>query len=112
MNKIEGVIVQLMGARQRAGFKKQESPRDTQLLERIAVRDAKAFEELYRQYQPRLARFLVNIVKRPQLVEEVLNDTMMAVWSTAGNFLGLDESNDVKGCWNRNGDLGTLGYAR
>ena len=91
MNKIEGVIVQLMGARQRAGFKKQETPRDTQLLERIAVRDAKAFEELYRQYQPRLARFLVNIVKRPQLVEEVLNDTMMAVWSTAGNFRGASK---------------------
>ena len=91
MNKIEGVIVQLMGARQRAGFKKQETPRDTQLLERIAVRDAKAFEELYRQYQPRLARFLVNIVKRPQLVEEVLNDTMMAVWSTAGTFRGASK---------------------
>ena len=88
MQEIEGVNVQLMGARQRAGFEKQEAPRDAQLLERIAARDLKAFEQLYRHYQPRLARFLVNIVSRPQLVEEVLNDTMMAVWSTAANFRG------------------------
>ena len=57
MQEIEGVNVQLMGARQRAGFEKQEAPRDTQLLERIAARDLKAFEQLYRHYQPRLARF-------------------------------------------------------
>jgi RNA polymerase sigma-70 factor (ECF subfamily) len=91
MKKIEGVNVQLMGARPRAGFEKQEAPRDAQLLERIAARDLKAFEQLYRHYQPRLSRFLVSIVNRPQLVEEVLNDTMMAVWSTAANFRGASK---------------------
>jgi RNA polymerase sigma-70 factor (ECF subfamily) len=91
MQKTEGVNVQLMGARPRAGFEKQEVSRDAQLLERIAARDLKAFEQLYRHYQPRLARFLVNIVNRPQLVEEVLNDTMMAVWSTAANFRGASK---------------------
>jgi RNA polymerase sigma-70 factor (ECF subfamily) len=91
MQKIEGVKVQLTGARPRAGFEKQEAPRDTQLLERIAARDLKAFEQLYRHYQPRLSRFLVNIVNRPQIVEEVLNDTMMAVWSTAANFRGASK---------------------
>ncbi|HUP66761.1 MAG TPA: sigma-70 family RNA polymerase sigma factor [Sphingomicrobium sp.] len=59
-----------------------------QLLDRIAARDVKAFEQLYRLYQPRLSRFLVNIVNRPQIIEEVLNDTMMAVWKTAANFRG------------------------
>jgi RNA polymerase sigma factor (sigma-70 family) len=91
MQKTEGVNVQLAGARLRAGFEKQEVSRDAQLLERIAARDLKAFEQLYRHYQPRLARFLVNIVNRPQLVEEVLNDTMMAVWSTAANFRGASK---------------------
>jgi len=47
-----------------------------------------AFERLYRIYQPRLARFVTNLVHRPELVEEVLDDTMMAVWNTAGNFRG------------------------
>lgn len=50
-----------------------------------------AFEQLYRIYQPRLARFLINLVNRPQLVEEVLNDTMTTVWQTAGSFRGASK---------------------
>lgn len=58
------------------------------LLVRIERRDMQAFERLYRMYQPRLARFLTHMLQRPQLVEEVLNDTMMVVWQGAGNFRG------------------------
>jgi RNA polymerase sigma-70 factor (ECF subfamily) len=61
------------------------------LLERITARDLQAFEQLYRNYQPRLSRFLINIVNRPQVVEEVLDDTMMAVWNTAANFRGASK---------------------
>jgi RNA polymerase sigma-70 factor (ECF subfamily) len=61
---------------------------ENELLERVRARDLHAFERLYRIYQPRLARFLFNLVQRPQLVEEVLNDTMMVVWDTAENFRG------------------------
>jgi RNA polymerase sigma-70 factor (ECF subfamily) len=43
---------------------------------------------LYRLYQPRLGRFLINLLQRPQLVEEVLDDTMMVVWQTADRFRG------------------------
>ena len=50
-----------------------------------------AFEQLYRIYQPRLARFLINLINRPQLVEEVLNDTMTTVWQTAGSFRGASK---------------------
>ena len=50
-----------------------------------------AFERLYRIYQPRLARFLFNLVQRPQLVEEVLDDTMMVVWDTAETFRGASK---------------------
>ncbi len=50
-----------------------------------------AFERLYRIYQPRLAQFLTNLVKRPQLVEEVLDDTMMVVWQTAASFRGTSK---------------------
>jgi RNA polymerase sigma-70 factor (ECF subfamily) len=39
-------------------------------------------------YQPRLTRFLTTLLKRPQLIEEVLDDTMMVVWQTAGSFRG------------------------
>ena len=61
---------------------------ENELLDRVRARDMHAFERLYRIYQPRLARFLFSLVQRPQLVEEVLNDTMMVVWDTAGNFRG------------------------
>jgi len=64
---------------------------ERELLERIKAHDMDAFERLYRIYQPRLTRFLVNLVKRPQLVEEVLDDTMMVVWQTAGNFRGTSK---------------------
>jgi len=58
------------------------------LLERIRSGDAGAFEALYRLYHPRLTSFLVKLVRRPQLVEEVLNDTMMVVWQRPDSFHG------------------------
>ena len=64
---------------------------ELELLERVKARDVDAFERLYRIYQPRLARFLINLVKRPQLVEEVLDDTMMVLWQTAGSFRGTSK---------------------
>src|SRR5690348_14970509 len=64
---------------------------ERELLERIKAHDMDAFERLYRLYQPRLARFLVNLLKRPQLVEEVLDDVMMVVWQTAASFRGTSK---------------------
>ena len=64
------------------------TPDDRELLARIAGKDLQAFERMYRIYQPRLTRFLTTLLKRPQLIEEVLDDTMMVVWQTAGNFRG------------------------
>ena len=61
---------------------------ERELISRISGRDVAAFEKLYRIYQPRLTRFLSNLVQRPQLVEEVLDDTMMVVWETAQSFRG------------------------
>jgi RNA polymerase sigma-70 factor (ECF subfamily) len=59
-----------------------------QLIARIRARDLRAFESLYRLYHPRLTRFLVNLVRRPQLAEEVLNDTMLVVWNRPDSFNG------------------------
>ena len=66
-------------------------PSEMELLERVKMHDLDAFERLYRIYQPRLARFLTGLVNRPQLVEEVLDDTMMVVWQTAGSFRGTSK---------------------
>lgn len=61
---------------------------ERELLSRVSRGDLAAFERLYRLYQPRLARFLTTLLKRPQLIEEVLDDTMMVVWQTAASFRG------------------------
>ena len=61
---------------------------ESDLLARVAARDLQAFERLYRLYQPRLTRFLTTLLKRPQLIEEVLDDTMMVVWQSADRFRG------------------------
>lgn len=61
---------------------------EARLVGRIAERDPRAFEDLYRIYHPRLTRFLINIVRRPQLVEEILNDVMLVVWNRSGSYNG------------------------
>ena len=58
------------------------------LLERIRAGDDGAFQRLYRIYHPRLTNFLLKMVRRPQLVEEVLNDTLMVVWQRPDSFHG------------------------
>ena len=83
--------VQGTASRAQLGAARSRGPEERELIGRVAERDLDAFEELYRLYQPRLARFLINLVQRPQLVEEVLNDTMMVVWQTAGRFRGASK---------------------
>lgn len=75
----------------RADAARAEGVEERQLIERVRARELQAFEKLYRLYQPRLTRFLSNIVQRPQVLEEVVDDTMMVVWETAGNFRGASK---------------------
>ena len=75
-------------SRPRTGEARPGAPDERDLLARIGTQDLEAFESLYRLYQPRLGRFLITMLQRPQLVEEVLDDTMMVVWQTAGKFRG------------------------
>src|SRR5437763_15237145 len=74
--------------RPRADTARSPAPDDRELLARIASGDLQAFERLYRLYQQRMTRLLTTLLKRPQLIEEVLDDTMMVVWQTSGNFRG------------------------
>ena len=56
------------------------------LLQRVARGERLAFDVFYRTYYRRLHRFLEQIMRRPELVGEVLNDTMLVVWRKAGTF--------------------------
>ncbi|RTL39977.1 MAG: sigma-70 family RNA polymerase sigma factor [Burkholderiales bacterium] len=46
------------------------------------------FDTLYRLYHPRLSRFLVPMLRQHDLLEEVLNDTLLVVWQRADSFDG------------------------
>lgn len=61
---------------------------ERQWIGRVAQGDLQAFELLYRDYHPRLWRFLGRTIHRPHLAEEVLNDTMHVVWRKAVSFDG------------------------
>jgi RNA polymerase sigma factor (sigma-70 family) len=56
------------------------------LLHRVAQGERLAFDVFYRSYYRRLHRFLEQVMRRPELVGEVLNDTMLVVWRKAGTF--------------------------
>jgi RNA polymerase sigma-70 factor (ECF subfamily) len=58
------------------------------LLRRVAAKDRAAFEELYRRYYPRLFAYVFRLTRRADLVEEVLNDAMLAIWTHASRFAG------------------------
>ena len=62
--------------------------REAFLVSRILARDRRAFNELYESYRPRLSHFVMRLVKRPSLVEEVVNDTMLVVWDGLDRFKG------------------------
>jgi RNA polymerase sigma factor (sigma-70 family) len=58
------------------------------LLLRVAHQDWQAFDQLYRLYYRRLTRFLEKMTRRPALIDEILDDTMMVVWQKAQTFNG------------------------
>jgi RNA polymerase sigma-70 factor (ECF subfamily) len=59
---------------------------DASLVDRVAAGDSVAFESLYRLFYPRLRRFIERMTRRPQLVDEILDDTMLVVWRKAGTY--------------------------
>ena len=62
--------------------------RRVELLRQVAAGDRTAFKELYLIYHRRLARFLMRMTSRHDLIEEVINDTLWTVWLKAGDFRG------------------------
>src|SRR5580698_11347504 len=66
--------------------KNSPKERDSALLMAISAGDRRALEELYLAYHRRLARFLTRFTPRYENVEEIINDTFLAVWRGAGDF--------------------------
>lgn len=78
--------------------KREDAPADSRgpaaerlelaLLDGIRRGRRDEFDALYRLYHPRLSRFLVHMLRQPDVLEEVLNDTMLVVWQRADSFDG------------------------
>lgn len=62
--------------------------RDQALLAAVANGDRRAFDELYREYGPRVFRFSYRLIRDQTKAEEVTNDVMLEVWKHAARFEG------------------------
>lgn len=72
----------------RANPKAEAEEQQIAQLNAVAAHDREAFDQLYREYYPRLMDFLARLVGHGGLAEEVVNDTMYVVWSRATTFAG------------------------
>jgi RNA polymerase sigma-70 factor (ECF subfamily) len=61
---------------------------DRMLLQRMSAGDRAALSVLYRGYHGRLCRFLSRLTRRPDIIDEVINDCFWIAWQKAGNFHG------------------------
>ena len=61
---------------------------DSRLLGRVALGDRAAFHTLYERHADRVFRYVLSLIRTPHLAEEVLQETMIAVWKGAEKFKG------------------------
>lgn len=61
---------------------------DLALVQRVAHKDRKAFESLYYAYHRRIFQFVLRLVRRADVADEVVNDVMFVVWERAAAFKG------------------------
>lgn len=66
----------------------QMNDEDRALIDRICEQDKGAFELLYRRYYGRVFHFVLRMVQQRELAEEVVDDTLFAVWRTSVSFQG------------------------
>lgn len=64
---------------------------DRILISAVATKSEAAFERLYKRYYQRVLQFVGRLVRDRRLAEEVVDDTMFAVWKSAGRFEGRSE---------------------
>ena len=68
-----------------------EEPSDAELVAAIAAKDRSALELLYRRHEPWLAMRLARRCSDRAVVDEVVQDTFVAVWRTAERYEGSGE---------------------
>lgn len=67
--------------RQAWSYLRSMAETDLELIHRVALRDAGAFETLYRRYGPSVYGVALRVLRQPFLAQEVVHDTFLAVWN-------------------------------
>jgi len=67
---------------------RRKPPSDIALFEGVRLGDRASFEELYHRYYRRLYGYLLRMTRRPELIEEGINEVMFIVWKDAQRFRG------------------------
>ncbi len=68
------------------GMKAQPAVDERQIIQRIAAGDREALEDVYARYQRTLFTYLLQLTPDYGLAEEILQDTLVAVWKSARSF--------------------------
>jgi RNA polymerase sigma-70 factor, ECF subfamily len=63
-------------------------PDDARLLALVAAGRSAALTQLYRRHAPALFGFLLRLAGDRMTAEEILQDTLLAVWRSAGSYAG------------------------
>lgn len=58
------------------------------LLQRLSARDESALRELYAAFGQRLYAYALRLTSEPALAEDVVQETLVTVWRTAGKYRG------------------------
>ncbi|HTD72042.1 MAG TPA: sigma factor [Steroidobacteraceae bacterium] len=61
---------------------------DTDVMFGVQAHDRRALEKLYLTYYGPLARFLSRVVAQTGAVDEIINDSFVTIWKSAGEFRG------------------------
>ncbi len=66
-------------------------PDDKTLLRRIAHGDTEAFDAFYQRYNAVAYTYILRLVHDPQVAEDLLQETFLAVWQGAHRFAGRSQ---------------------
>ncbi|HLL78063.1 MAG TPA: sigma-70 family RNA polymerase sigma factor [Ktedonobacteraceae bacterium] len=69
-------------------MKAQPAANEQQVIHRIARGDRESLADLYARYQRMLFTYLLQLTPDYGLAEEILQDTLVAVWKSASRFEG------------------------
>ena len=88
MSRDQTVIIPFSVDKQLNKNRNDQELHEIELIGRLRDLDETALEELYHDYYSRLFRFIARIIRRDDLIDEIINDVMFIVWEKASTYNG------------------------